>query len=84
MKRGTGTREPRTVKLHTPKSPEVGQPSPVDIVMTSGTLVLPVEGTFALPSKNMSSQKWGEGTGECYRYQTFGLYYFIQAKTTGS
>ena len=37
-------------------SPEVGQPSPVDIIMTSGTLVLPIEGTFTLPS---DKRDWG-------------------------
>ena len=46
---GTGTREPRTVKLHTPKSPEVGQPSPVDIVMTSGDARPTGRGDFCSP-----------------------------------
>ena len=35
--------------------------------MTSRTLVLPIEGTSALASGNMSSRKWGEGAGGVFQ-----------------
>ena len=36
---------------HTLESPDVGQPSPVDIIMTSGDACPTDRGAFALPSK---------------------------------